>query len=479
MKLKILIYILLPLFIGSVYAKDYDSSLSISPQELTVKQCGIATYDLTLTNIGEKEDTFYVLVEGIPEGWYSLSHESVVLKPKESKNVYLFITANCFEEPKNYSGSISFLGNSESKVNFKMNVISDHKIELVIPDNISSCICEEKSFIFTIQNTGKYDEDIKLSINGAKLKNDRVTINAGETAQIEVLLDRACDLKPGKYNVEIIAQSQTSYAKSKKAFSVLRENCYNFEFSHPKEIRACVNEEVKFNIALKNSGNKMDEYTLIIDALNISQKMQVNPNEIRLFNVNFTSNEQGTIDLGFTIMSKNKQEKGNLRFLIEKCYGVDLQTETNDVKIQLGSGKMIKAKIINTGSKEDNYKISSNINWVSIRPQNITLKGMNSSDVYIYYSPEYGMKGRFDTQIKAESVHSIDIENITVNVYEQETTETLPLPIEKTNQTTTTIYETQASIQNFLKNKSLVAIITGVLLTLIVFGLIYLFVMRE
>ncbi len=465
-------------------AKDYESSLSISTKEITVNQCGIATYDLTLTNKGEKEDTYYVLVEGIPEGWYSVSHESLTLKPKESKNIYLFITASCFEEPKNYSGKISFLGNSESLTEFKMNVISDHSISISLPENISSCICEESSFIAVIENTGKYDEEVKLSVVGGKIKEDKIKIKSGEKRQLEVFLDKVCGITPGKYNFEIIAESTTSYAKTRKIFEVIMQNCHDFEFSYPKEVKTCLNEKVDFGIAVKNTGSKDDDYILIMDALNIAQEMQIKSGEIKVFNVNFSSNDIGIIDIGFTVKTKTKEEKGNIRFLVDQCYGIDLQPETNKIDIQLGSGKMLKAKITNTGSKDDVYKISSDINWVSIRPENISLKGKQTDEVFVYYSPQYGMKGKFETQLKAESAHSIDIENITINVYESLPIE--PQILENITQETTLENQTQitgqiakTSLENFIQNKTLVAIITGVLLTLIVFGLIYLFVMRD
>lgn len=460
-------------------AKDYDSSLAIWPKEVNVKQCGIATYDLKLTNTGEKEDTFYVLVEGIPEGWYAVSHESVVLKPKESKNAYLFITANCFEEARNYTGKVSFLGNSEAVASFKMNVFADHSLALSIPESVSACICEEKTVIAVLENTGKYEEDVKLSAVGASLKEDKIKIKPGEKRQIELIIDKACDAKPGRYNVELIAESTSSYAKARKVFAVNRESCYDFELSYPKEVRLCLNENVSFSIAVKNNGSRDDVYSLSIDALGIYQQTSIKPGEIKVFAVNFSSNEAGMIDVAFAVKGRVKEEKGSIRFLVENCYGVDLQVEENKIDIQLGSGKMIKGKIINTGSKEDSYRISSDVEWVSIRPENIKLKGLESSDVFIYYSPLYGMKGRFVSQIKAESAKAIDVENITINVYEA-----LP-PIGPEEVENVSINQTQPTgeivkpAESWIKNKTLIAVIIGVLLTLIVFGLIYLFVMRD
>ena len=461
-------------------AKDYDSTLTISPPEVNVKQCGIATYDLKLTNTGEKEDTFYGLVEGIPEGWYAISHESVVLKPKESKNIYLFITANCFEEPKNYTGRVMFLGNSEAVASFKMNVLADHLLALSVPENISSCICEEKSIIAVVENLGKYDEEVKLSVVGATLKEDKIKIRPGEKRQVELIIDKACEAKPGRYNIELIAESVTSYARARKVFAIDRESCYSFELSYPKEVRMCLNENVSFEIAVKNNGSREDNYSLSIDALGIYQQTTIKPGEIKMFKVNFASNEAGMIDIAFAVKGRGKEERGNIRFLVENCYGVDLQVEENKVDIQIGSGKMIKGKITNTGSREDSYKISSDVEWVSIRPENVKLKALESSDVFIYYSPLYGMKGRFVTQIKAESPRSIDVENITINVYE-----VLPPvgPAENlenvTENQTLPTGEVVKPAESWIKNKTLIALIIGVLLTLIVFGLIYLFVMGD
>ncbi|MCX8179136.1 MAG: hypothetical protein N3E38_00120 [Candidatus Aenigmarchaeota archaeon] len=480
MKFKFLIYIVLTFFLTLVSAKEYDSILEIKQPEINVPQCGIATFDFKLTNTGEKEDTFYIVVEGIPEGWYSVSHESIVLKPKESKNVYLFITANCFEEPKNYTGIISFLGNSKTRKEFKMNVIAEHSLVLLLPKNVSACLCEESSFAITLKNNGRYEEDVKLSIVGGNIKEDRVKLKPSESKEIIVYLDKACEASEGKYNLEIIAQSLNSYAKVRKIFTIYRENCYNFKTSYPKEVRACIGEDVKFNIAVNNIGSRDDEYELLIDALNISQRMSIKKDETKIFGLNFSSNEAGIIDLSFSVKGKTKTESGVLRFFVDKCYGVDLQLETNKIDIEIGTGKMIKAKLLNTGSKDDVYKISSDIEWVSIRPQNVSLKSLQSEDVFIYYSPLYGMKGRFDTQIKTESAKAIDIENVTINVYE-----TLPIRPEDEIQNITEIQQNVSTevkenkIQSFLKNKTLVAVIIGVLVTIMIFGFIYLFVMRE
>ncbi|MFH8080806.1 MAG: hypothetical protein QXO84_02920 [Candidatus Aenigmatarchaeota archaeon] len=485
MRIAVLALILM-LFFSTCSAKDYDSIVEIATKEVTVKQCGIATFDLKIKNTGEKEDTFYVVVEGLPEGTYATSHETINLKPNESRNIYLFVTASCLE-PKNHTGKISFLGNSKSEVDFKMNTIVEHGIDILLPKNVTICICEEKNITILIKNTGLYDEDVKLIAVGGKLKNERVKLEPGETKEIEVLLEKSCNISPEKYNLEIIGESLSSYAKVRKVFVIGRENCYDFQISYPKEVRTCVNEETKFNISVSNVGSMDDEYELRIDALNVFQTMKVKRGETKFYIINFTSFDAGIMDVSFSIKGMAETEKGNIRFLIDRCYGVDLQLEVNRADIELGSGKMIKGKIINTGSRDDRYDISSDVEWVSIKPSNVSLKSLESEDVFIYYSPIYGMKGTFQTQIKAQSLKAVDVENVTINVYEflppimPEENESIEIIQENVSETPKEIsgQTTKTTIENILKNKSLVAIIIGIILTLVVFGLVYLFVMRE
>jgi len=485
MKSKILISIVLSLLLFSLAsAKDYASYLTIVPNQITVQPCGIATYDITLKNLGQKQDTFYSLVEGIPEGWYTLSHETIVLKPNESKTMYLFITADCFSQPKNYTGKISYLGNSESTASFKMNVIADRGLKIEAPEKITSCLCEESSFFVTIQNIGKYDEDIILSVTGATIKEKEMTIKAGERKQVELMLDKACDGKVGLYKVEIKAESKTSYVKTSAKFDVQRKNCYDFQVSYNKEFKSCVNVPVDFKIKVKNVGEKEDSFQTTIDALNFNQIVTLKPGESREFSTAFKGEELGIFDMAFTVKSTTKTLQGVIRFNIENCYGVDLQPETNTLEILVGTGKLLKAKISNTGIRQDTYTISSDINWVSIRPKTITLNGNETEDVFVYYSPEFGSIGEYKTKLIAESSKTRDEEEILIKVYKEKLNETTTTVLE----TTTTVEETQTlptgsvtetKMRDLLKNKMFVALAAGIIVTLIIFSLIYLFVMRD
>ncbi|MBU5689979.1 MAG: hypothetical protein QXM68_02175 [Candidatus Aenigmatarchaeota archaeon] len=469
MKFKFLIYLLLPLIISSAYAKDYDSTSSIYPREIIVSQCGIATFDITLTNAGEKEDTFYTLVEGIPEGWYDLSHDYIELQPKQAKTVYLFITANCFEQPKNYTGKISFLGNSETFSEFKMNVVSDHSLELLSRPK-PSCLCEETETTFILRNTGKYDEKVKLYAKGGYLEQDVFDVKSGQEIEFKVRLDKACDFDEKDYIIEISAESLSSYAKVKSNFPIQRDKCYDFKIEYNNESSICINEKATFSVTLHNTGTKDDEYILSMDALDILEKINVSANQTKTFNLVFEPDEVGIIDLGFSVKSNTKEEKGTIRFNVEKCYGVDLIANETQINILLGEGKLVKAKLVNTGTRDDTFKIVSDVKWVSLRPEQVLIKGMKTEDIFIYYSPEYNQIGEFQTSIKAYSNNSFDEEKINVKV----SSEPVAVQPEDTTQVTTT-----TEIKESQTNKTLIALIVGLLLTFVIFGLIYMFVMRD
>jgi hypothetical protein len=262
----------------------------------------------------------------------------------------------------------------------------------------------------------------------------------------------------------------TSYAKTSKKITINRENCHEFHIKYDEVKNLCLNEKATFSVSIYNIGTVDYEYLLYIDALDISEKVNISSKSNKTFNLVFESDEVGVIDLGCSVKPSTKESKGMIRFNIEKCYGVDLQAEQNEITILLGDGRLVKAKLTNTGSKNDTFRIISDVKWVSLRPEQIRVEGMKSEDIFIYYSPEYNQLGVFNTTIKAFSENSKDEESIKVNVVSE-----LPIIQPEENASTTTTLQQNEGVSN----KTLIALGVGILITIFIFGMIYLFVMRD
>ncbi len=472
--------IISPFVLADDLTENYSVNASVYPQQLEASPCGIATYDILITNSGEENDTFYLDIVGIPKEWYTLTHDSVSLNPQESKTVYLFVTADCYSKEAEYNAAVSVLGKSDVSVDFVLKVKPDRILEIKTPEKLSACLCENASSAIVVENIGKYEENVALTLsqdasNYAELSESKFTLKSGESKEMELLLKAACDDKPGIKTLELDVKSENSYASSKRTVEIERTNCHDFALKYPEEIKTCVSEPSLLEIEIENTGTKDDLFTVSIDDLNYSESVDIKPGKTEKISTVLTLGEEKQMEVKFSAKSTHKSETNSLKIIAEKCYGVDLQPEKNEVQIESGKGMLLKAKIRNLGTKQDSFKIYSDVPWVSVRPTIIALTGNETQETFAYYSPEYGAMGIYETNLTAESEKSKDVETIKVNIMKEGSTTTLA-----DSTTTTTVQQelTIPKLSELLQNKSLTALVVAVGIALVIFSALYFFVMK-
>lgn len=71
----------------------YGVSIDVAPDAQEVEVGGTATFSVSVTNLGNREDTITLSTAGVPDGWsVSLASDTVSLEPKESATVVLNAT---------------------------------------------------------------------------------------------------------------------------------------------------------------------------------------------------------------------------------------------------------------------------------------------------------------------------------------------------------------------------------------------------
>jgi hypothetical protein len=529
MKAKVLFlsFLVFLLIISSSLATEYGVSIDIQPKEITVRPGGIATYDIEIKNLGELEDTYSVVVEGIPEDWFTLSEELITLPPGESGMVYLFITPYPYaEEFGLFEASVSALGLSQATANFTLNVVPDHVIEVTIPKELRVCRGEESEMTALLKNTGNHTEEVVLSISGTasgfiSVPEESMIIEPGEEVEVTLVLS-PIDVEFGEYVLEVQAQSITSYARD-SALSVIEvTKCYDVEVTFPEEVKACAGKVKKFELTVKNIGLKNDTYELNIPDLNYSITIVLQPDEFRTLELEFLREEEGIYETSFTVESEFVKKEGTIKFVVELCYGVDLTVEEKEIEIESGRGRLVKAFVKNIGTMTDTFSIISDVIWSSIRPEKVTLESNQTKNVYAYYSPEFGAMGNYTVKLTAQSPNSQDTEEILIRVLPKEeipettttttttvenittTTEAEIVPEENitttTEETTTTqetttqpevIEETTTTtvtpsieiptgeiVRGILENRAIRSLLIAIIIVLIILIIIYLVVMR-
>jgi hypothetical protein len=504
--------------VSPVLAVDYSVSIAVSPKSITAKPCGIATYDITVNNLGNLEDTYTITVNGIPDGWYTLSSDSVTLGSGKLDKVYLFITPNCYENKfGQFNSTVTFTGKANATDKFTLIVVPDHVLKLTVPDEVTVCLGEEKELVGILENMGNYTEDVIFKVSGdasifATTPEGTLTINADKKNNVTVILNPV-DVEVGSYGLTIDAESTTSYAKASASTVVKVVKCYDVEVTAPEQVQTCANKPTTFQMTIKNTGLNTDTYTMTMQDLNYSTSVVIEAGQSKTLSLDFLNAEEGTYDVSFTVESSFVKKEGTIKFVVTKCYGVDLTVEENEIQIESGKGKLVKGTVTNTGLFADTYKIISDVIWSSIRPDEVSLTTNESKDVFAYYSPEYGASGTYDVNLTAKSDYAQGTEELkievlgkaeetTTTVEEITTVEETTIPEEETtiaenittiaeettitettqvtNETTTQPVEipTGEVIAGLWENKVFRSLLISIIIVIIILIIIYLVVMR-
>lgn len=449
MKLKILSFVILAvvLFAPVSYAAEYEVAVDITPKAIDTKPCGIAAYDILIKNTGELGDTYFFDVEGIPEGWFTLSHDEMTLEAGESQKIYLFITPDCYEEEYGlFEGTFIVMDGSGATMNFTLNVIPDHILELEIPEDMKVCLGEDAEMTITVKNMGDYTEEVYLTASGdlgdfVTFSEDTMTLEAFEEKEIIMTLSPK-DIEYDTYDLVVEAKSSTSYARSSASSMIEVAKCYDVEVTFPEEVKACGAEIKTFEITVKNIGLKDDSYVLTIADLDYAVTVPLTPEEFRTVELEFFKEEEGTYEVGFTVGSEFITKEGMITFVVEKCYGVDLMLEETEIEIESGKGSLLKGTVKNTGTLTSTFDIISNVVWSVIKPDKITLESEEEKEVYAYYSPEYGMEGTQTVELTAKSTKVEDTEELMIEVFPKE-----EIPTTTVTEETTTIEEETTTME--------------------------------
>ena len=84
-------------------------------------------------------------------------------------------------------------------------------------------------------------------------------------------------------------------------------------------------------------------------------------------------------------------------------FSVELEPEVDEVRLEVGKGKLVKVNITNMGF-EDEFKIRvKGPEWVVVKPEKIRLESGESDDIFVYLSPSLGVEGKYDVVISANS----------------------------------------------------------------------------
>lgn len=253
----------------------YDSEVSITPQQQDVAAQTTAEYEVTVRNTGTKLDEF---VLSTSEG--ELEDTELQVSGESTETTTLRITP---EELGQKQVTVTATGQSESSETVTANVVNEMDSEVRFEGSQDRSVCEDGSTTFNaeIENTGAAEETYSVSTSVGQLDQNELTLEPGETEEVNVNVNAATLEEATTYDVAV-SSSATSYGEPvRSSTSTLRvENCYDIQMNVvPRVASAGENRSVIYEVQMNNPGTRANTYELSYDG---PQWVEIKPRELEV-----------------------------------------------------------------------------------------------------------------------------------------------------------------------------------------------------
>jgi len=267
--------------------------------------------------------------------------------------------------------------------------------------------CQGNTILFTANVFGNGNFNVNLDgsasswstavPNGFILNNNARTIYVYSTPNNNVA--------PGKYNLNLIVSNQQETKKI--PFTINVENCHNLEIKGEISKEICGGQVISYNYQITNLGNYKETYQLKLQGpefITLSQDLiSLNPKESKNVYAYAGQNSESSM---FTVSASNKygsaEITSNLR--VNSCYDFTIGTDKDFVNFCEHSEESITVNVKNTGANKDDYNLEiKGPAWANLEKQNLVLDPQKSENVNIVLSPDYGIQGNFDIELKVNS----------------------------------------------------------------------------
>jgi len=148
----------------------YNVGVSLSPASLEVEPGYTETYTVTVTNLGNLNDTYDLSLNGLAPSWYAFSEQSISLAPSESTQVMLNVTPtrHWSTAPGDYDFTVAATSINDSEATDydygKITVLPFHETQLfVVPDSFWAQPGDTVTYTIGVQNLGNVRDDYNVS----------------------------------------------------------------------------------------------------------------------------------------------------------------------------------------------------------------------------------------------------------------------------------------------------------------------------
>jgi len=385
------------------------------------------TDSITIKNNGLMEDSLTVEVQGL--NWVKLKENKFNLSPGQSKAIELEFSKNDLTT-QNYPLKVIVYSekfNQYYEKNLTVRLEDCYNLSLETARWQENVCIESKPVIsYIVKNNGTQKTTVKLSIQGvqAELEKNSITLEAGESTEVQATLDFSAVSVLGELKIILIADSE-NYSETLEK-TIQREDCYGIQTEVPV-IKVCreVPTQNKF-ISVKNTGTKTQLFNLSsnLNWIKLSEEsFSLNKGEEKAVELIILPTKEST-ENSYTIKTITENNQYTLNAKIDyldntTCFGLNMTNLKKQVDVNAGEGGITTLKVTNNGMTLQ--KISFTVEdypWVYFNPKEFDLGVGETKEVYVYFNPPFDFEQeQAKVWVKATTNYGFTVqEEVEVNV---------------------------------------------------------------
>ena len=254
----------------------------VEPETQNATQCEEKTYGIVISNntIVQNQNTERVdlTVSGLPDSWYVLEEERVLVGKGNPETIKLRVQAPCTADFGTYGFTVrGALPNPEfySEDDGEYVLGQGQGIQILPSANISgntinACLETPTEATVRVVNNGKLADNLRVSLEGpsfAKLDRSTLALNAGTEGTVKIKLSETTQ-EPKNYEMTLKVESALFDYSTSKTFSINLEDCYNLSVEKTAgDPTACVEENPVYKFVLSNDKTKAVDADISIEGI--------------------------------------------------------------------------------------------------------------------------------------------------------------------------------------------------------------------
>lgn len=358
-----------------------------------------STYTVDVTNTGIQPETF-----SISSDFGELSRTEVNLEDGQTAEVTLTMSS---DQPvqRNFevvAASTTSYAQDIENVQFESVTCYDSELS-VTPENQEVAAETEAEFDVNLQNLGTRADSFTLSTSHGELSDNEVSVDSESTESATLTVTPE---ELGEQTIEITA-SGNSEASDTATLNVY--NGMNSEISFEETRRnICENGDATFTAEVQNTGEADETFNLStsLGQLDSSQlELEAGESEEVEIETNASAG-MGAHEVTLTSTATSFGEpvtSSTSTLRVDNCWDLDMQVIPEIVSAGENRSAIYKITLNNTGTEENTYTLShEGPEWVSIKPEEVTVGSGETATVYMYAGIPYEKKGEVEVTATAE-----------------------------------------------------------------------------